>query len=300
MKGKSYQALALLFITAVIWGGGFVAQRMAMGQIGPYLFNGFRFLLGAITLLPVVIFRSSKKDSFRAGWGKTVSLGMAAGLFLFFGATFQQLGLIYTTAGKAGFITGLYVIIVPLMGMLWGDRTSLNTWLGVILAVVGLYFLSITAGLAFSPGDNFVLLGAVFWAGHVQFIAKYSPQVDTIRLSFVQALFTSLISFGVGVLVETFDTASLLAAIWPIIYGGVISIGLAYTLQVIAQQSAKPTTAAIVLSLESVFAALWGWIFLDEVLSPRALVGSSLMLVGMLLSQIQFGSRSTDGQQASP
>ena len=215
MKVKSHQALVLLFITAVIWGGGFGAQRLAMRQIGPYLFNGYRFLLGAIALLPVMIFRSSQKGTSKAGWGKTITLGMAAGLFLFFGATFQQLGLIYTTAGKAGFITGLYVVIVPLMGMLWGDRTSLNTWLGAILAVVGLYFLSITAGLTFSPGDNLVLLGAVFWAGHVQFIAKYSPRVDTIKLSFVQALFTSLISFGVGMLVETFNAASLLAAIWP-------------------------------------------------------------------------------------
>ena len=287
---KSFQANILLFITAVIWGGGFVAQRLGIQQLGPYLFNGFRFLIGALALVPVMLIRGRQEHAAEASWGRTIPIGLAAGLFIFFGATFQQLGLVYTTAGKAGFITGLYVIIVPLMGMFWGDKARVNTWLGAILAVGGLYLLSMTSGLQFAPGDGFVLLGALFWAGHVQFIAKFSPAVDAIKLSFVQALFTSLISFGVGFTVETFDGASLLAAFWPIFYGGAISIGLAYTMQVIAQQSAKPTPAALILSLESVFAAFWGWLFLREVLSHRALWGSGLMLAGIILSQIQLGS----------
>lgn len=286
--GKSIRANTLLFFAAVIWGGGFVAQRLGMQQLGPFLYNGFRFLLGALTLVPVMLLRQ-RQEGKGIDWGKTISIGIAAGFFLFFGATFQQLGLVHTTAGKAGFITGLYVIIVPLMGMMWGDKAALNIWLGAILAVIGLYFLSATAGLNFSPGDGFVLIGALFWAGHVQFLAKYSPTVDAFGLSFVQALFTSLISFGAGMVSETFDGSSLVAAFWPIIYGGVISIGLAYTMQVIAQQSAKPTPAAIILSLEAVFAAFWGWLFLKEVLTSRSLLGSGLMLAGMVLSQIQFG-----------
>lgn len=290
-RNKPIQANILLFLTAVIWGGGFVAQRLGIQQLGPYIFNGSRFLIGALTLVPVMLIRDGKQKEEGAGWGKAISLGIGAGFLLFFGATFQQLGLIYTTAGKAGFITGLYVIIVPVMGMLWGDKTSVNTWLGAVLAVGGLYFLSVTPGLQFAPGDGFVLLGSVFWAGHVQFLAKYSPAVDVIKLSFVQALFTSLISFGIGFVVETFEAASLMAAFWPILYGGVISIGIAYTMQVKAQQSARPTPAAIILSLESVFAALWGWLFLKEILSPRALLGSGLMLAGMILSQIQIRSK---------
>lgn len=291
---RTMQANILLFITAVIWGGGFVAQRLGMQHLGPYLFNGFRFLIGALTLVPVMFYRQRREPAAGVDWRQTIPIGIVAGCFLFGGATFQQLGLVYTTAGKAGFITGLYVIIVPLMGMIWGDKAALNTWLGAVMAVVGLYFLSVTPGLRFAPGDGFVLLGAVFWACHVQLLAKYSPAVDPFRLSFIQALFTSLLSFGVGFIAETYDGESLIAAFWPIIYGGVISIGLAYTMQVIAQQSAKPTPAAIILSLESVFAALWGWLFLKEVLSPRALLGSGMMLAGMILSQIQLGRRTTD------
>lgn len=300
LKNRSIQANILLFATAVIWGGGFVAQRLGIRQLGPYLFNGFRFLLGALSLVPIMALRGRGQKTSGMSWGKTIPIGLAAGLFLFFGATFQQLGLVHTTAGKAGFITGLYVILVPLLGTLWGDKTSANTWLGAILAVGGLYFLSMTAGLRFAPGDGYVLLGAVFWAGHVQFIAKYSPWVDAIRLSFVQALFTALISLGVGFFRETLNVGSVTAAFWPIIYGGVISIGVAYTMQVIAQQSARPTPAAIILSLESVFAAFWGWLFLREVLSPRSLLGSGLMLAGMLISQIRFGRKALTSLDAPP
>lgn len=287
MRNKSVQANLILLITAVIWGGGFVAQRLGMQQMGPYIFNGFRFLIGALTLVPVILFRKKTVIDQKGDLKKTLLIGAAAGLFLFFGATFQQLGLVFTTAGKAGFITGLYVVIVPILGMLWGDRGPLNTWLGAILAVIGLYFLSATRGLVFAPGDGFVLIGACFWALHVQFIARFSPKVDVFQLSFVQSLFTSLISFGVGVFLEDFNFEQVLSAAIPILYGGVISIGIAYTLQVIGQQYAKPTSAAIILSLESVFAAFWGWLILGEILTSRALLGSGLMLAGMVVSQLR-------------
>ncbi len=285
-NSKEFRANFLLLITAVIWGGGFVAQRLGMQELGPYIFNGFRFLVGALTLVPVIIIRKERNPGDKADLKKTLIIGSAAGLFLFFGATFQQLGLVHTTAGKAGFVTGLYVIIVPLLGMIWGDRAPVQTWLGAVFAVIGLYFLSATQGLKLALGDSYVLLGAFFWAGHVQFIARYSPRVDPIRLSFVQAMFTSLISFGIGFFLEEFQLQQILSVAVPILYGGVISIGLAYTLQVIAQQDAKPTHAAILLSLESVFAVFWGWLLIKEVLTPRAIFGSFLMLGGMMISQI--------------
>ncbi len=287
MKNKSVQANLVLLITAVIWGGGFVAQRLGMQQMGPYIFNGFRFFIGALTLVPIILIRKQTGASQKGNLNRTLLVGAVAGLFLFFGATFQQLGLVYTTAGKAGFITGLYVVIVPLLGMMWGDRGSLFTWLGAILAVIGLYILSASRGMVFAPGDGFVLIGACFWALHVQFIARYSPDVDVFQLSFVQSLFTSLISFGVGFFQEEVVFNQVLSAAIPILYGGVISIGIAYTLQVVGQRYAKPTPAAIILSLESVFAVFWGWLILSEVLTPKILAGSSLMLAGMMVSQIK-------------
>jgi len=287
MKNKSVQANLVLLITAVIWGGGFVAQRLGMQQMGPYIFNGFRFFIGALTLAPIILIRKQTGTSQKGNLNRTLLVGAVAGLFIFFGATFQQLGLVYTTAGKAGFITGLYVVIVPLLGMVWGDRGSLFTWLGAMLAVIGLYILSASRGVVFAPGDGFVLVGACFWALHVQFIARYSPDVDVFKLSFVQSLFTSVISFGVGYFTEDVVYDQVLSAAIPILYGGVISIGIAYTLQVIGQRYAKPAPAAIILSLESVFAVFWGWLILSEVLTPKILAGSSLMLAGMMVSQIK-------------
>ena len=299
MKLKTHQANLLLLLTAVIWGGGFVAQRLGMQQLDPYIFNGFRFLIGALTLAPVILLRKKKNQAGNTDLRKTLIIGFVAGLFLFFGATFQQLGLVSTSAGKAGFITGLYVIIVPILGIFWRDRAPLNTWIGAAFAVSGLYFLSVTQGFNFAPGDGYVLLGAFFWALHVQFIARFSPRVDTIQFSFVQSLITSLISFIIGFFIEDFSLENVIAAAVPIFYGGVISIGIAYTLQVIGQQNAKPTSAAIILSLESVFAAFWGWLILKEGLSLRMLLGSILMLTGMMISQFQYknGEKSDQGME---
>lgn len=294
MNHTLLKANLMLFITAVIWGGGFVAQRVGMQSMGPFVFNGFRFAIGALSLLPVLAWRGDKSRVAGAQLDTTLWVGGIAGAFLFFGATFQQLGLVYTTAGKAGFVTGLYVIIVPLLGMLWGDRAPLQSWLGAVLAVTGLYFLSVKEDFSLALGDAYVLAGAFFWAGHVQFIAHFSSRVGPLRLSFVQSVVTSLISFGVGFSWETVTWDMVTDAAVPILYGGVISIGIAYTLQIVAQQHARPTHAAIILSLESVFAVLWGWTILGEYLSPRGLVGSGLMLAGMVLSQLRYRSHRQD------
>lgn len=285
MSAKTLRSNLMLLLTAVIWGGGFVAQRIGMEAMGPFIFNGFRFTLGGITLLPILLLYREQTAG-ETSWGHTIRIGAVAGLFLFFGATFQQVGLVYTTAGKAGFVTGLYVVIVPLMGIFWGDRAPLQTWLGAILAVTGLYFLSITERFTLAPGDGYELLGAFFWAGHVQFIANFSKKHHPIRLSFVQSLVTALVSFAVGLIFEEASLPMIRQAVIPIMYGGVISIGLAYTLQLVAQQTARPTHAAILLSLEAVFAVVWGWLILEESLSDRGMLGGGLMLAGMILSQI--------------
>jgi drug/metabolite transporter (DMT)-like permease len=288
MDPKLVRANLFLLFTAVIWGGGFVAQRMGMEELGPFTFNGLRFAVGAAALIPLLIWRGQKSRPAGSNRVQAVLIGGAAGLFLFFGATFQQLGLITTTAGKAGFVTGLYVIIVPLLGMIWGDRAPLQSWMGAVLAVIGLYFLSVRRDFSLAVGDGYVLLGAFFWAGHVQFIAHFSSRVGPLRLSFIQSCVTALISFVIGGLYEEVQTEMVLNSLGPILYGGVISIGIAYTLQVVAQQDAKPTHAAIILSLEAVFAVFWGWLILGEQLSRRGAVGASLMLAGMILSQLRL------------
>lgn len=294
MNTKLLRANAMLLLTAVIWGGGFVAQRVGMRSMGPFTFNGLRFTIGTLTLLPVMIWRGQHREGEGVQRKSMLVIGGIAGAFLFFGATFQQLGLVYTTAGKAGFVTGLYVILVPLLGMVWGDRAPIQTWVGAALAVVGLYFLSVKGNFTFARGDAYVLVGAFFWAGHVQFIAHFTSRVGPLRLSFVQSAFTALSSFVVGFLWEETQWAMVMRAAGPILYGGVISIGIAYTLQIVAQQEARPAHAAIILSLESVFAVLWGWLFLGEILTPRGILGCILILCGMVLAQLRYSRKVRD------
>jgi drug/metabolite transporter (DMT)-like permease len=285
-----YRADGLLLLAAVIWGGAFVAQRVGMDHVGPLTFNGVRFALGVLTLLPLALRERGKTVSFLEPPltpRQTACGGVLAGLVLFAGATLQQVGLIYTTAGKAGFITGLYVVIVPPLGLAWRQRPSGGGWAGALLAATGLYFLSVTDELTLAPGDAWELAGAVMWAGHVLVVGWLSPRAKVIRLACIQYLVCSLLSLVVAGATETISGCGLVAAAVPILYGGVVSVGVAYTLQVVAQRVALPTHAAIILSLEAVFAALAGWLFLGEVLTLRALFGCALMLGGMLVAQLR-------------
>jgi drug/metabolite transporter (DMT)-like permease len=291
MKASTLKADVLLLTAAIIWGTAFVAQRVGMDHVGPFTFNGLRFALGALSLLPLLyIFRGQPAASENilpsASRGLFVSGSLLAGLALFAGASLQQVGLVYTTAGKAGFITGLYVIIVPLMGLIWRQKPSAGTWLGAILAAMGLYFLSVTERLTIEFGDLLNLIGAIFWAAHVLIIAWLSPRIQPIRLAFWQFIACSLMSLLTALIFEEIDWGGIQAAAIPILYGGLVSVGVAYTLQVVAQRDAHPAHAAILLSMECPFAALGGWLILSEVLGLRGLLGSGLMLAGMLLSQL--------------
>ncbi|MFC1829132.1 DMT family transporter [Thermodesulfobacteriota bacterium] len=291
MKTKTLKSDALLLLTATIWGFAFVAQRAGMAHVGPFLFNGVRFALGSAVLLPLILRNHARQN--RSGEAlkivsvKTVVLGGGfAGLSLFIGASLQQVGLVYTTAGNAGFITGLYVVIVPILGLIWKQRPSAGTWAGAILAAMGLYFLSITGDFTISFGDLLELIGAFFWAGHVLVLGWLSPQIDSLKLAFTQFTTCSILSLITAIVFEVISLQGLYQAAIPILYGGVLSVGVAYTLQVVAQKNAHPAHAAILLSLEAVFAALGGWVLLGETLSMRGLFGCSLMLSGMILSQL--------------
>ena len=291
MELKTFKSDFILLLVAVIWGFAFVAQRIGMNHVGPYTFNGVRFALGGLSLVPFLVVgqrrRKQKNIPGEASPGEVLKGGILAGIVLFVGSTLQQVGLVYTTAGKAGFITGLYVVIVPVIGLFfWGQKTSVGTWVGGGLAAVGLYLLSVTAELTINYGDFLELLGAFCFACHVLIIGRLTMRIDAVRLSFIQCMVCSLASLILAVFLESFTFISLYKAALPIFYGGVFSVGIAYSLQIYGQKGSYPAHAAILLSLESVVAALGGWLILNEVLSGRAVLGCALMMAGMLLSQL--------------
>ncbi len=281
------QANLLLLLTSVIWGFGFIAQRLGMDHIGPYSFNVFRFLLGALSLVPLVYFLGRKKTR-PSKIGKPFwIIGGLAGLVLFGGATLQQVGLLYTTAGKAGFITGLYLVIVPLLGFCLRQKIDKLTLAGALIATYGLYLLSITEGFNIGQGDTLVLIGAFFWAVHVQVVgyaAKY--KLDALKLAILQYLICAGLNLLLALFLEEFTVQATLDASGAILYAGLVSVGVAYTLQIVAQKHVDPSRAAILLSLEAVFAVLAGWLMLDELLNSRESWGCILMFAGMMLSQM--------------
>jgi drug/metabolite transporter (DMT)-like permease len=281
----------LLLVTATIWGFAFVAQRLGMEHMGPFTFNGIRFSLGALALLPLLIWqrqRKRKHNDLKCPIQKFGLPVLLTGITLFAGASLQQIGLVGTTAGKAGFITGLYVILVPLLALLWGRGTHPAHWAGALLAVAGLYLLSVTEGFTISPYDLVVLAGAFVWAGHVHLIARYARKVGAIRLSILQFAICGVLSGMIAILFEPIQPTGIIDGIFPILYGSFLSVGLAYTLQVVAQRTANPSHAVIIMSLEGAFAALGGFLILGEFLTRRDLAGCALMLGGMLISQF-FG-----------
>jgi drug/metabolite transporter (DMT)-like permease len=289
MKEGTIKSDIMLLITAVIWGFGFVAQRVGMDYVGPFTFNGTRFLLGCIVLLPFIFLRSRKlkrRGIVRASNRSLIPGGCLAGIALFFGASFQQAGLVYTTAGNAGFITGLYVVVVPFIGFFIGRKPNVGTCIGAFLALAGLYLLSVKGDFTISYGDLLVLVGAFMWAIHVLIIDRLSPKNSALKIAFIQFAACSALSFITAFIMETIRIENLMDAAVPIFYGGCISVGIAYTLQVVAQKNAHPAHASILLSLEAFFAALGGWMMLGELLTPREMTGCAMMLFGMLLSQL--------------
>jgi len=275
----------------MIWGFAFVAQRSGMEFVGPFTFNAVRFTLGGISLIPLLLInrkRKFKNEPILPLSSNKILLkgGIIAGVILFFGASFQQGGMVYTTAGKAGFITGLYIILVPILGIMFKQKTSAAIWLGAVIALVGMYLLSVNENLTIGLGDLLVLASAFFWGLHVLVIGRFSPKTDSIQLAFFQFMLCAFFSLIASLIIETTILQNILDASVPILYAGVVSVGIAYTLQVVAQRDAHPSHAAIIMSLEAVFALIGGWIILDESIPLRGLIGCGLMLTGMIISQV--------------
>ena len=308
IKNKSQSDLVLL-LAAIIWGFAFVAQRMGMEFIGPFTYTAVRFTLGFLVLLPILYIRQKRGFSLRSpttetrrhkdlvSWclggeknseeRKFFFLQLVLGLILFGGISFQQYGLQYTTAGNAGFITGFYVVLVPVVGWFLGQKNHFTIWVGVFLAIVGLYFLSVQSNFTINHGDFYVGVCALFWTVHVLLVGYIAPRTDPIRTAVVQFVICSVLSWLVAIGFEKILWESIIKAAWPILYGGVMSVGIGYTLQVVAQQKAHPAYASIILSLESVFAVLGGWLLLDEQLSGRMIMGCVLILSGMIVVQLR-------------
>ena len=269
-----------------------------MSHLGPFTYSGIRFLLGSFFLLPLVLYRYRKGEGrplIKSQSKRWLWLGASilTGSLVFVGINLQQIGIISSTAGKGGFITGLYVIIVPILGIFFGQRVGAERWIGAILAITGLYLLSVTKGFSLAPGDGWILACAFVWAFQVLSLSWLSPQIDSFVLAFGQSFVCAILSLIVAIFFEHISLAAISAASFDLVYGGIISVGIGYTLQVAGQKYARATHAAIIMQFEAVFAVLAGWFFLGEVLSSRGMLGCGFMLAGMLISEFVRKGRSS-------
>lgn len=294
----------LLLLTALIWGVAFVAQRQGGASAGPYTFNCIRSFLGGLVLLPVIPFldkitgnkkRSTAEDRCRLAVG-----GALCGFVLFVSSTLQQLGMYYgTTAGKAGFLTACYILLVPVLGLVFGRKCRWNVWISILAAVAGLYFLCLTDGLSLRLSDGLVLLCAVCFSVHIMVIDHFSPLVDGVRMACIQFFVCG--AWGllpmIGVEMRQTGAAAWLQSlgsvdVWiPILYAGIMSCGVAYTLQIVGQNGINPSIASLLMSLESVFSVLAGMLLLHETMSGREIVGCVLVFAAVIFAQMEFGKR---------
>lgn len=303
MPSAALRADVLMLVTAMIWGAAFVAQRLGMDHVGPFLFTALRFGLGALSLVPLVLWqwrRRPARPSPTPGTGLLAG-GLLMGLALTVGINIQQVGLLFTSVTNSGFITGLYVIMVPLLGLLVGQKTGRGTWLGGILAVLGLGLLSLGDGWTVAPGDWLQLAGAVVWGAHVLLVGYCVSRHDALLLALLQFITCAVLSFGLALAFEGIDWHAVMQAAPALLYGGPVAVGIGYTLQVVAQRHAIASHAAIILSLEAVFAAVAGALLLEETLALRGYLGCALMFAGMLVAQLWPHNRNdSDSSQRMP
>ena len=293
---RKVRGSVMLFTTAFIWGSSFVAQKVGMDFIGPFTYNGIRFLVGALVLVPVILamngIKKKKNDpvtdaaALKAQRKTLLIGGLSCGAVLFVASSLQQHGLMFVSAGMVGFITALYIVLVPILGLFIGRKVRKILWLSVALATVGLYLLCITTGFTIGKGDLLVIACAFGFAVHILIIDYFSPKADGIKLSCLQFFLAGLFSVPFMAIFETVDWTNILICWFPILYTGVMSCGVAYTLQVIGQKDVEPAVASLILSLESVFAVIAGIIILHEQVSSREVLGCAIMFAAIILAQL--------------
>ncbi len=294
---KKIKSVILMFMTAMIWGFAFVAQLLGAEFVAPFTFNGTRFLLGGLSLIPVILI-FERSEITQPKMKKTIYVGILAGIILFTASSLQQFGIELTTsAGKSGFITGLYTVLVPIIGVFMGKKTNFNTWLGAILAIVGLYLLSFANGISeVGIGDLVLLIGSVMWAFHIIVIDRFGDEIYSLRFAMTQFIVCGLLCVICALIFEDISFVSIYKARFPILYAGLMSVGVAYTCQIIGQKNADPAFSAIILSTEAVFSAigeavLFGLIMTSYPYTPISLkgyIGCAIMFAGIIVSQLNF------------
>ncbi|MDR0615276.1 MAG: DMT family transporter [Synergistaceae bacterium] len=290
--GKGAIGVMLLTLASFIWGSSFAAQSIGMEYVEPATFNAARFFVGALSLLPVIWARSvwAKRAGLfaeplaRLESGKLLKAGLLCGAALFIGATLQQMGIVYTSVGKAGFITALYIIIVPILGLFMGKKAAPRMWGCAAAAMAGLYFLCGVDPSALNKGDVMVLACAFLFSAHILLIDHFSPLVDGVKLSCLQFLTSGVLSLILAFMTEQPTLYGIWGARMPILFTGVLSCGVAYTLQIVGQKNVNPALASLVMSLESVFSAIAGWAVLGEVLSAREISGCAMIFAAIIFA----------------
>lgn len=292
----------MLILTAFIWGTAFVAQSMGMDYLEPITFNGVRSLIGGAALIPCIWllgkWKENQKEDVSANRKDLVTGGVLCGLLLFGASSLQQMGIQYTTAGKAGFITAFYIVIVPVLGIFLKKKTGWKVWMAVVLAVVGLYFLCMTERFHMSKGDLLIFLCALIFSVHILVIDHFAPKVDGVKMACIQFFVCGIVSLPFMFLLEKPSLGGMLEGWFPLLYAGVLSCGVAYTLQIIGQKNMNPAIASLLLSLESCFSVLAGWAVLGERLSARESIGCVLMFAAIILAQLPERQKSGEKRQA--
>ena len=292
---SKYKGQLCLLLAAIIWGSSFIFQKMGMDFMGPFTFGFYRFFLGSLALLPVIWIytRSNNRKPLEerkeiTPWtDKTLLIGsLLCGVGGFVAASLQQIGIVYTTAGKAGFITSMDIVIVPIFMIFLRQKVSRLTWFGVAVALVGLWMLSITDGFTIATGDAFVMGCAIAYSFQIMFIDYYSERVDALKLSFIQFFLTGIFSLIAALLTETIELQALIDCIGPVLYVAILEVSIAFTLQVVGQKYTSPASAALIMSLESVFAVICGALFLHETMSGRELAGCAIMFAAFIITQL--------------
>jgi drug/metabolite transporter (DMT)-like permease len=288
MKERHPYATFMMWLTAAIWGFAFVAQRKGMESLGPFAFNGIRFIIGGLALIPLMIYLKKKHPRREKIKFKHLIHTLPVGVVLFAASALQQAGMQWTTAGKAGFITGLYVVLVPVIGLFIRQKIHRQLWIGAFFAAAGLYLLSVNDAFQVNKGDLLVLVSAVLWAVHVQLINHMLKSKEPLSISFFQFIICGILSLITMIILEKPEMSGIIKASIPLAYGGFISVGIAYTLQVVAQQYVEPAKASIILSFETVFAAMGGFIILNEHFTERNIFGILFMFIGIIIVQIKI------------